>query len=199
MLNNIIEKYSRVAYGSMIEDENLLKELRRVINYLIDNDYDEAFIISYLLYNGPVLDRSLWDNSLLEPDKVYYHSQLTIMPGPAIWSPTKKEHSQKFFLEMRINYTIDDLLNYYYNEFLIPIELRNTYKDKKAFEHMLKNYKKFNDFEAIDFILYLIDYNKDQSAFVTDVFDLQKYERETYDKLTDMVMSNRYKDIVWRD
>ena len=46
---------------------------------------------------------------------------------------------------------------------------------------------------------YLIDYNKDQSAFVTDVFDLQKYERETYDKLTDMVMSNRYKDIVWRD
>ena len=48
MLNNIIEKYSRVAYGSMIEDENLLRELRRVINYLIDNDYDEAFIISYL-------------------------------------------------------------------------------------------------------------------------------------------------------
>ena len=46
---------------------------------------------------------------------------------------------------------------------------------------------------------YLIDYNKDQSAFVTDVFDLQKYERETYDKLADMVMSNRYKDIVWRD
>ena len=38
MLNDIIEKYSRVAYGSMIEDENLLRELRRVINYLIDKE-----------------------------------------------------------------------------------------------------------------------------------------------------------------
>ena len=63
---------------------------------------------------------------------------------------------------------------------------------------MLKKYTKFRC-EPIDFILYLIDYNKQQEAFVTNVFDLQKYERETYEKINYIVENSLHKNIVWRD
>lgn len=198
MLDKLIESYAYVVYGHIIEDENLLKKLKRTINYLIDNNYDNTFIFSYLLDYGPVISEVLWHNTLLKPDAFYYHEQLTIMPGPSIWHPNMKEKSQKFYLEMKIKYTIDDLLNYYYTELLIPVELRDRNKDKGAFEHMLKKYTKFRC-EPIDFILYLIDYNKQQEAFVTNVFDLQKYERETYEKINYIVENSLHKNIVWRD
>ena len=198
MLDKLIESYAYVVYGHTIEDESLLKKLKRTINYLIDNRYDNTFIFSYLLDYGPVISEVLWHNTLLKPDTFYYHEQLTIMPGPSIWHPNMKEKSQKFYLEMKIKYTIDDLLNYYYTELLIPVELRDRNKDKGAFEHMLKKYTKFRC-EPVDFILYLIDYNKQQEAFVTNVFDLQKYERETYEKINYIVENSLHKNIVWRD
>lgn len=198
MLDKLIESYAYVVYGHIIEDEDLLKRLKRTINYLIDNNYDNTFIFSYLLDHGPVISEVLWHNTLLKPDTFYYHEQLVIMPGPSIWHPNMKEKSQKFYLEMKIKYTIDDLLNYYYTELLIPVELRDKNKDKGAFEHMLNKYTKFRC-EPIDFILYLIDYNKQQEAFVTNVFDLQKYERETYEKINYIVENSLHKNIVWRD
>ena len=198
MLEKLIESYAYIVYGHTIEDENILKELRKTINYLIDNNYDKAFILSYLLEYGPVISETLWHDTLLKPNTFYYHEQLTIMPGPSIWNPNMKEQSHRFYLEMKIKYTIDDLLNYYYTELLIPVELRDRSKDKGAFEHMLKKYTKFKC-EPIDFILYLIDYSKQEEAFITNVFDLQKYERETYEKINHIVENNIYKNIIWRD
>ena len=197
MLEKLIESYAYIVYGHTIEDENILKELRKTINYLIDNNYDKAFILSYLLEYGPVISETLWHDTLLKPNTFYYHEQLTIMPGPSIWNPNMKEQSHRFYLEMKIKYTIDDLLNYYYTELLIPVELRDKSKDKGAFEHMLKKYTKFKC-EPIDFILYLIDYSKQEEAFITNVFDLQKYERETYEKINHIVENNIYKNIIWR-
>ena len=155
------------------------------------------FRSSYLLEYGPVISETLWHDTLLKPNTFYYHEQLTIMPGPSIWNPNMKEQSHRFYLEMKIKYTIDDLLNYYYTELLIPVELRDRSKDKGAFEHMLKKYTKFKC-EPIDFILYLIDYSKQEEAFITNVFDLQKYERETYEKINHIVENNIYKNIIWR-
>lgn len=197
MLEKLIESYAYIVYGHTIEDENILKELRKTINYLIDNNYDKAFILSYLLEYGPVISETLWHDTLLKPNTFYYHEQLTIMPGPSIWNPNMKEQSHRFYLEMKIKYTIDDLLNYYYTELLIPVELRDRSKDKGAFEYMLKKYTKFKC-EPIDFILYLIDYSKQEEAFITNVFDLQKYERETYEKINHIVENNIYKNIIWR-
>lgn len=197
MLEKLIESYAYIVYGHTIEDENILKELRKTINYLIDNNYDKAFILSYLLEYGPVISETLWHDTLLKPNTFYYHEQLTIMPGPSIWNPNIKEQSHRFYLEMKIKYTIDDLLDYYYTELLIPVELRDRSKDKGAFEHMLKKYTKFKC-EPIDFILYLIDYSKQEEAFITNVFDLQKYERETYEKINHIVENNIYKNIIWR-
>lgn len=191
----IIDTYNQLTY-SFLDIDN--KDIKRIIYYLQDNDFNNKQILNYLLEYGSELNEILWENSLLKPNTFYYHEQLTLMPEPAIWNPNIKEQSQKFYLEMKIKYTIDDLLNYYYNELLVPIELRDTNKDKGAFEHMLKKYIKFN-IEAIDFILYLIDYNKQENSFITNVFDLQKYERETYEKTKYILENNIYKEIIWRD
>ena len=192
-MENIINTYLSVTYGYCTDST----DVKRTVYYLHDNGFNKHDILTYLLNFGEGLHSILWENSLLKPDTFYYHSCLTIMPSPSIWSPGTKEKSSKFYLEMKIKFTIDDLLNYYYNELLIPVELRNYNKDKKAFEYLLKEYTKFK-VESIDFILFLIDYNKDEKNYIGNVFDLQKYERETYDKVNYIVENSIYKDIVWR-
>lgn len=193
---DIIKTYSQLTC-SCFSDINENDELKKTIYYLQDNNFTKKQIINYLFKYGSVLDESLWEDSILKPDTFYYHEQLTIMPGPAIWNPNIKEQSQKFYLEMKIKYTIYDLLEYYYNELLIPIELRDTNKDKGAFEHMLKKYINFK-VEPIDFVLYLIDYTKQERKFITNVFDLQVHERETYEKINYITENNIYKNIIWR-
>lgn len=195
MIEKIIDTYLLVTYGCKINNTDNIK---RIIYYLLDNEYEYDFILKYLLTYGPCLDDSLWDNSILKPNTFYYHNSLTIMPGASIWNPNMKEKAPKFYLEMKIDFTIDDLLNYYYHELLIPIELRNYDKDKGAFEHLLKTYNNKFKVEAIDFILFLIDYNKKEKSYITNVFDLQKHERETYDKVNYIVENSIHKDIIWR-
>lgn len=195
-MENIINTYISVTYGYTYNKDNIDK-VKRIVYYLHDNNYDDAYILKYLLNYGEILDSSLWDNSLLKPNTFYYHHLLTIMPGPSIWNPNIKERVNKFYLEMKIKFTIDDLLNYYYKELLVPVELRNYDKDKGAFEYLLNTYTKFK-VQPIDFILFLIDYNKNEKVYISNVFDLQKYERETYEKINYMIENSIYKNIIWR-
>ena len=197
MIEKVINDYLALTYGSMIDDTDTLNNIKKIAYYLLDNKYNDSDILKYLITNNTELVDSLWDDSLLKPDTFYYHEQLTIMPGPSVWNPNMKEESNKFYLEMKIKYTIDDLLNYYYNNLLIPVELRNTKKDSKAFEHMLKQYNKFK-MQPIDFILYLIDYSTLEGNRISNVFDLQKYEREVYDKTNYIIENTINKNIIWR-
>lgn len=197
MIEKVINDYLALTYGSMIDDADILNNIKKIAYYLLDNKYNDSDILKYLISNNTELVDSLWDDSLLKPDTFYYHEQLTIMPGPSVWNPNMKEESNKFYLEMKIKYTIDDLLNYYYNNLLIPVELRNTKKDSKAFEHMLKQYNKFK-MQPIDFVLYLIDYSVLEGNRISNVFDLQKYEREVYDKTNYIIENTINKNIIWR-
>ena len=197
MIEKVINDYLALTYGSMIDDADILNNIKKIAYYLLDNKYNDSDILKYLITNNTELVDSLWDGSLLKPDTFYYHEQLTIMPGPSVWNPNMKEESNKFYLEMKIKYTIDDLLSYYYNNLLIPVELRNTKKDSKAFEHMLKQYSKFK-MQPIDFVLYLIDYSVLEGNRISNVFDLQKYEREVYDKTNYIIENTINKNIIWR-
>lgn len=197
MIEKVINDYLALTYGSMIDDTDTLNNIKKIAYYLLDNKYNDSDILKYLITNNTELVDSLWNDSLLKPDTFYYHEQLTIMPGPSVWNPNMKEESSKFYLEMKIKYTINDLLSYYYNNLLIPVELRNTKKDGKAFEHMLKQYNKFK-MQPIDFVLYLIDYNAFEGNRISDVFDLQKYEREVYDKTNYIIENTINKNIIWR-
>ena len=200
IIDKILNIYIELNFGYEI-DKFKKNKIKNIIGHLVDNDYDEIFIINYLLKNGPILIDELWDNSLLKPNTFYYHNKLRITPECAIWNVYKKEECCKFYLEMKINFTIDDLLNYFYTTFNVPLELRDYKRDIGAFNHMLgKRYVK--DVETIDYLLALIDYNKVESiesgTFISNPFEL-KFQTEVYNKFQYIINNSKYNKIIWRD
>jgi hypothetical protein len=94
-------------------------------------------------------------NNLIESGKFYYHPALQVAPPP----PTVVQlddgtfessyETEEFFLEVKEKFTLDDLVNYFYN----IMEIKDSGMKERhvgAFRHILKS----ND---IDVILYTID------------------------------------------
>ena len=188
--------YVRIVYGYDIEDK---RNIKRIVGYLKSNDYTDAQIISYLIVNGDTLDDSLWQDSLLKPNTFYYHNLLRIRPKAPIWHPEKGyEEIEPFFLEMKINFTLDDLLNYYYTNIRVPVELRDYNKDIGALKFLLNKYNKMQ-VEPIDFVLCLIDINKENENFTSSVLNLDKYNTQALDKINNIVANTKSKEIVWRE
>lgn len=188
--------YVRIVYGYDIEDK---RNIKRIVGYLKSNDYTDAQIISYLIVNGDTLDDSLWQDSLLKPNTFYYHNLLRIRPKAPIWHPEKGyEEIEPFFLEMKINFTLDDLLNYYYTNIRVPVELRDYNKDIGALKFLLNKYNKMQ-VESIDFVLCLIDINKENENFTSSVLNLDKYNTQALDKINNIVANTKSKEIVWRE
>ena len=119
------------------------------------------------------------------------------MPDTAIWNPNIKEVSNRFYLEMRTQYSIDDLLNYFYCVLSVPNTLRNYKRDKGALESLLKQYH-IDGIENIDLILFIIDYNIDNRDSISSPFDL-KIDRDLIGRIVRMVESSPYRKIIWRD
>lgn len=195
-INDLIDTYTSIAYGYEIPQQ-IKKTIYNFVCYLFDNDYNYDYILNYLLEHGPEITDELYENSLLKPDKFYYHSELRIMPDTAIWNPNIKEVSNRFYLEMRTQYSIDDLLNYFYCVLSVPNTLRNYKRDKGALESLLKQYH-IDGIENIDLILFIIDYNIDNRDSISSPFDL-KIDRDLIGRIVRMVESSPYRKIIWRD
>jgi hypothetical protein len=207
-IEEIVEIYYRVFSGIMPEEE-IVETTKKTIAYLWDNGYDEKEIMQILIrccvkggINPNNLPDILWENSLLEKNAFYYHNILHITSKPPIWDPvTLTEKTEPYFMEMKIKFTMEDLLSYYYNKLLVPIELRDRKKDIGAFEHLLKKYKSMK-VKPIDFVLTLIDTaSLDEEIKVFNVLDLSKVEREVYDfyeNTIPMAIYSKANVIVWR-
>ena len=148
------------------------------------------------------LPDTLWDNSLLKKDIFYYHRELHITSNAPIYDiKNNKMISNKFFLEMKIQYTLNDLLNYYYKKIQTPIEFTNTKRDIGAFEYLLNKYEQITFIEPIDFVLSLIDCASNSNKMISSILDLQKYENETYEYLKKKITiakAKKYDKIHWR-
>lgn len=195
-MEKILNLYIKTIYPS--GDEKLKTRTRLVISHLKDNNYSDQFILNYLVENGPLLKDFLWDDSLLRKDAFYYHNKLRITSKSSVWNVNMKEKSTKFYLEMKINFTMDDLLEYYYSNLNIPVGFRDEKRDSGAFKYMLsKAY--LNNLESIDFVLSLIDYNKEnENDFLSTPFDL-KFQKEVYNRLSYIINNSKYNKIIWRD
>ena len=195
-INDLINTYVSIAYGYDISQD----EKRNIYNfvcYLFDNNFNYDYILNYLLEYGTEITNKLYDNSLLKPDKFYYHSELRIMPDTSIWNPNMKEISNKFYLEMKTQYSIDDLLDYFYYTLSIPNALKNYKRDKGALESLIKQYR-IDGIESIDLILFVIDYNIDNKDNISSPFDL-KVDRDLIRRIATIVDSSPYKKVIWRD
>ena len=195
-INDLIDTYVSIAYGYEISQQTR-KTIYNFVCYMFDNDYNYDFILNYLLENGIQITDKLYENSLLKPSKFYYHNELRIMPDTSIWNPNIKEISRKFYLEMRTQYSIEDLLSYFYCMLCVPNSLRNHKRDKGALESLLKQYH-VTGIESIDLILFAIDYNIDNKESISSPFDL-KIDRELIERIVKMIDSSVYKKVIWRD
>lgn len=179
--------YYETFYGSYpFESMNEFNTTRNTIQYLIDNDFNKEEIVKLLMIIGKKesigfddLPELIWSDSLLNKDTFYFHKALQL-PVPAIIMNEDGEFvSPSFRLEMKIKYSEQDLLNYFYNQTGYALELRNAEKDLGAIRYLLKRYARLDFMESVDFILCLIDHAK-----------IKAYE--DYDTLeyTDLLMLN---------
>lgn len=199
-----------LGYYPFETDCNKIKS-QKIIDYLIDAGVTESEILSFVedapasdCLNKDMLPNWLWEGSLIKRDTFYYHNVLHIVSKPPMWNPrTQKEEVTKFFLEMKIKYTLEDLLNYYYKTFSIELALRDRKKDSGAIQYLLNRYSAIDFIEPLDFILHSIDYIKNLSEdnMITNILEINKCEQEVFSMLqckTAQAKLSKADKIVWR-
>lgn len=192
-------------------DENKIKT-QKVVDYLIEANVSESDIIRVIEESPPKdflspedLPEWLWEGSLLKRNTFYYHNRLHIKTKAPRFNPfTLKEEVDKFYMEMKIKYTLGDLINYFYESLRLNTELADKNKDEGSFRYLLNKYSKLNFIESIDFVLALIDEEKLHSkefGAASSILDLSARHNEVYEKLkrqTEEAKLHRANRIMWR-
>lgn len=149
------------------------------------------------------LPDKLWENSLLKKNTFYYSEILHLKSKPPTWNPiTFEEICEEFYLEMIINFTIEDLKNYYYEKCRIPLNLQNDKKVKGALLYLINKYDKFKA-PGLDYVISLIDTaSRDiDKEMILDVFEIEDYAKEVIQKFEKMIEQAEYEHankIIWR-
>lgn len=200
-----------IGYYPFDTDDNR-RQTEKTIQYLFDAGVSEEDVLRFIEESPPKdcltpddLPDWLWEGSLLERDTFYYHHTLHIKPKAPIFDQnTQKEKTDKFYLEMKIKYTMDDLIDYFYEVLKIDKDLCDYKKDGGSFNYLLNKYKKITFCEPIDFVLALIDSHKpenNQHFSVQNVLDIQEKEAEVYDMMKRKTLEaslHKANRIIWR-
>lgn len=205
-MNNLYTDYFyNFLLGEHPSDEAFIKT-KNIFDYLEDSNLTESEIlatINKLPTNEVItiddLPDDLWNDSLLKRGTFYFHKELQITSPPPTW-----DESFPFYLEMKIKYTEEDILEYFIKKAKIYKDWVNEAKEIGSIKFLLKEYKKFSFVEPIDFLLHLIDYCiADTNSYeqLTSIYDIRDKEIE-FAKLFEVDIQNaRFskKDrIIWR-
>lgn len=205
--------YSDVVGYYPFEDNDNRKQAKAVIDHLVDAGLSDEEILRFLegaptdgVLRPEHLPEWLWEDQLTQKGTFYYHHSLHITSPAPTWNPrTGMQQAGKFYLEMRIKYGMIDLVRYFYRTLGVPLDLLDQKRDEAAFHHMLNRYKRFAPrYEALDFVLALIDYGKhmdEEEMSISSVFDVKRYEaqvREIFEKKVDAASHAEANVIIWR-
>lgn len=186
--------YSQVVGLYPFDTDDYRIQTEKTIQHLVDAGISESDILRFIEESPPKdcltpedLPDWLWEGSLLKKNTFYYHNTLHIRPEAPKFNPfSKEEKVTDFYLEMKIQYTIDDLIDYFYKTLRISKELADKKKDEGSFQYLLNKYSKLDFCESIDFVLALIDHNKptnNQFMAVQSILDISQAQTEVYDLL----------------
>ena len=176
------------------ERENALLEIQ--YNRLIDNGFSDKEARILLIDNRLYIDDLIYEDSIITTldDTIYYHYELQIHSRPGGFDPeTCTIIKEPYYLEMKHRYTIDALLEYYYNKISVPIHFRDNKRDIGAFNHIINSYK-FDNITTVDFILFIIDYVATNKYRVNNPLDLKNWAQETYEYLESNIIC--YKPVI---
>lgn len=162
------------------------------IDYLYDNNYNEGDIINILSkikkesIKYKDLPSKLW-NGLIERDTYYFHPELQILSKPPMLSISSDIiiKQVKFFKEIKISYTKQDILNYFYRKANSKI-IKDINRDLGSLDYLLLRYK-HQLMNSLDVILYLID---DHAFETNSLLALSNYEVNTLEKIENIYYDN---------
>lgn len=195
------------------EPEENTKYTIGAIEYMIDSGLSKKEIFNELLrHNTPIiksqnLSDELWNDSLLEKSKFYFHRELQIVSKAPIFDiKTNTKILLPFFIEIKIKYTIDDIINYYYRN--IPgadRSISDINVDRKTISYLLNLCKNVSYGESIDMLLLAIDFMKNASnvnMFIgNDIFSLKNYLGMSKESIKNTILEAKVRNadkIIWR-
>lgn len=205
--------YSDIVGCYPFETEDSREKVKAIIDYLIDANLSEEEILRVLegapttgIITPSDLPEWLWEGQLTQKNTFYYHHTLHLSSPAPSWNPRTGVHSStKFYLEMKIKYNVSHLVRYFYRTLNISSDLLDERRDEAAFYHLLDRYKRFAPrFEALDFVLSLIDYGKhmdEDELSISSIFDIKRYEAKVLEMFDVKVAAASHAGanvIVWR-
>lgn len=164
--------------------ENLLKKGWTIP--LIKKELDEfkknyPALIPNIYHIEEILGNKQPPNNLIEPDVFYYHNALrkTSAPSRMVFNEETREYErieEPFFLEMKDVFTMEDLLEYWYESNGLRYNEHHIKQDKGRFQYLL-------GFYDIDEILFMIDIAQEErkrmkARPLTNAFQLEKYHEQ---------------------
>lgn len=213
-MNKLVYDFYLLTTGIEPEEKDFNRTLSTA-KYLKDNGFNNIEILNIFkniikdkkntVICGEDLPEELWDNSLLEKGKFYFSDILHIKSKPPSWnSITFKEECEPFYLEMKIKFTMNNLLEYYYDKCRVPQGLQDDKKNAGALNHLIKKYNAFNNIPGIDYVIALI--NKASSDidrnFTSEVFEIEDYNKEVieeFEAVYNQATFEKTNVIVWRN
>lgn len=197
----IVDDYVSYYLGCEVADDTY-KMMCAVCAHMLEGGITEQEVTSFLESKESAEDvrfdtipQSMWEDSFIDKDAFYVHPELRLMaPAPRFNSSTGAVERTPFFLEMKIRYTVKDLIAYY-KKTVQPIE--SLYDEKRtigSFEFLFNKYRSIDVGTTIDFLLKLIDVARNKHI---EAIQLSNYEQEAYE-LHRVGTMNGKGEIVWR-
>lgn len=205
---NYVDFFYSQCVGIYPNDETKVRITEDTVDYLKDNKFSSDKIIEVLklskcqdcLYPNNLPDE-LWNDSLIRRNRFYYHKRLQLISkAPALDILTGKIITYPFYKEIIINFTMKDLIDYFYTAMDISKELIDIKKDSGSFNYLFKKYSAIKDIETLDLILVMIDITK-QNHRVTNIINIEEYNSEAINTLRSWQKEARIADankIIWR-
>ncbi len=187
-----MRKLYELCYGVEPSKEELtLLEIK--YQRLIDNGYSNKEANKILIDTRLNINNYEHKDSIINPetDPIYRHHELQIHSKPGGFDPaTCTIIKSPYYLEMKCRYTMDNLLNYYYNKLIVPPLFRDTKRDTGAMNHLMSSFKS-PIINSVDFILFVIDYVASNEYKTTNPLDLKNWFQTTYEYLEQFVLSTK--------
>lgn len=207
--NILTDMFYDIHYGMYpFKDDTYYNKSKLAIEYFLEVGLELKDIVNIINnqercdYIKQDIPEEYYTNTILKPNVFYYHTELRLNHDrPKFSINTMKETNCKYHIEMKVYYSEDDILNYFYNKFNIREELKNTVKDKGSIKYLLQKYESIKFVQPIDFVLTLIDITKNNTINISDILDIVKYETDTYEllkQITDETKYNNRNKIIWR-
>lgn len=162
------------------------------LDYLIDSGFSSLDIIKETnKHNGEVIEYdnlsdTLWKNSLIKKGAFYLHKELRLESPRPIYNPKTGEVTEfPYYIEMKIRYTEDDVLDYFVKKLKSSLVTSNDrHWDRRVLRELIKRFSNLDYVEALDVILCSIDRYLENNPDCYNLRDISVVTGEIVEELT---------------